>query len=584
MTNLTEPASSPSNYRPAKPLPFELFQHIGIFFEEKLYTQALTLLLNILASSAVANTPTFIPSPQHLAVAATLLVHPSTTTRAKTAEEEEAPSVALQLLRLTKSLVGPVSADFGSAFVFTHFDSSRRGRQRRAEDEHPADGNTKPLNLDLGQSASIWSRAEDFWHAVGWAFNCSVRHRERWDAWQLWLEFMCEILEADWSERVKQQRLRDETAGEGAATVSTGNTRKKKNSDKQILKESMIFRYISEGAGGRHRRILRAIFADGGAGAVSEFREVFHNELKLLKRDKQNVKKREVEVNIDEDQYGDYLTDDDDDEDDDDNNNNNNNNNNNININDDPSETSTSTPAEPASKRPGRQTKRPRRGTRPSKDPSAKDDAIAAAPSLAAAYALDDASLLGGLPALALRQRLLHLLSDVSDTLPDAFIGLENLYHLFVENIRHLPLPVFQAFVSPAVLPHFSPAAQTTLCEVLLFRMRESAAPDTNELYLTQAKLEHCFLPYAASTPSIADNTKVSIALEALLMLLADNDMLKITPQLREAVEAGVLNRVDRVQVETKKSLANRQKEDVEWSWLLESGDRLMYLVNDLLG
>ncbi|GES60976.1 hypothetical protein ABOM_004423 [Aspergillus terreus] len=575
MTNLTESASLPSNYRPAKPLPFELVQHTGIFFEEKLYTQALNLLLNILASSAVADTPTFIPSPQHLAVAATLLVHPSTTTRAKTAEEEEAPSVSLQLLRLTNSLVGPVAADFGSAFVFTHFDSSRRGRQRRAEDEHSTDGNIKPLNLDLGQSASIWSRAEDFWHAVGWAFNCSVRHRERWAAWQLWLEFMCELLEADWSERVNLQRLRDETASEDAATTSTGNTRKKKNSDKQILKESMIFRYISEGAGGygQHRRILRAIFADGGAGAVSEFREVFHNELKQLKRDKQNVKKREIEVNIDEEQYGDYLTDDDD-EDDDDNNT----------TNDDPSETSTSTPAEPASNRPGRQTKRPRRGTRPSKDPSAKDDAVAAALSLAAAYALDDASLLGGLPALALRQRLLHLLSEVSENLPDAFIGLEKLYHLFVENIRHLPLPVFQAFVSPAVLPHFSPAAQTTLCEVLLFRMRESAAPDTDELYLTQAKLEHCFLPYAASTPSIADNTKVSIALEALLILLADNDMLKITPQLREAVEAGVLNRVDRVQVETKKSLANRQKEDVEWSWLLESGDRLMYLVNDLLG
>ncbi|GAB1216800.1 hypothetical protein ATERTT37_006019 [Aspergillus terreus] len=538
-------------------------------------TQALNLLLNVLASSAVADTPTFIPSPQHLAVAATLLVHPSTTTRAKTAEEEEAPSVALQLLRLTNSLVGPVAAEFGSAFVFTHFDSSRRGRQRRAEDEHPTDGNIKPLNLDLGQSASVWSRAEDFWHAVGWAFNCSVRHRERWAAWQLWLEFMCELVEADWSERVKLQRLRDETASEDAATTSTGNTRKKKNSDKQILKESMIFRYISEGAGGygQHRRILRAIFADGGAGAVSEFREVFHNELKQLKRDQQNVKKREVEVNIDEEQYGDYLTNDDDDEDDDDNN-----------TNDDPSETSTSTPAESASKRPVRQTKRPRRGTRLSRDPSAKDDAVAATPSPAAAYALDDASLLGGLPALALRQRLLHLLSDVSEKLPDAFIGLENLYHLFVENIRHLPLPVFQAFVSPAVLPHFSPAAQTTLCEVLLFRMRESAAPDTDELYLTQAKLEHCFLPYAASTPSIADNTKVSIALESLLILLADNDMLKITPQLREAVEAGVLNRVDRVQVETKKSLANRQKEDVEWSWLLESGDRLMYLVNDLLG
>ncbi|KAL4896797.1 hypothetical protein BDV59DRAFT_199146 [Aspergillus ambiguus] len=579
MTNTTEQDSFPRN-RPAKPLPFELVQHVGIFFEEKLYTQALTLLLSILTSSGVADTPTYIPSPQHLAVAATFLVHPSTTTRAKTMEEEEAPSASLQLLHLTKALVGSTAAGFDSAFAFTHFESSRRGRQRRADDEPPTHENSKPLNLDLGQSASVWSRAEDFWHAVGWAFNCSVRHRERWHRWQLWLELMCEVLEEDWAERVRQQRHHDDTAEHTATDAPrrrTTTTKKKKNSSNEFLKASLIFRYISDGAGsyGRHRRILRAIFADGGSSACAEFREVFHNELKPLKRDTQAVKKRGVEVNIDEEQFGDYLIDDED-EDEDDN---------------DVSEPSTSTSATPvesaAPRRPVRQTKRPRRG-RPSKDATgSNDDAVSTAPSpspsAAANYALDDGSLLGGLPALALRQRLLHLLSEVSEAVPDAFVNLEDLYQLFVENIRHLPLPVFQAFVSPTALPSFSPAALTTLCEVLLFRMRESAAPDTAEMYLTQAKLEHCFLPYAASTPSIVDNAKVSIALESLLLLLADNHMLTVTPQLQEAVQVGVLARVDRVQVESKKSQANRQREEVEWNWLLESGERLMYLVKELL-
>jgi hypothetical protein len=192
-------------------------------------------------------------------------------------------------------------------------------------------------------------------------------------------------------------------------------------------------------------------------------------------------------------------------------------------------------------------------------------------------------SLLGGFPSLALRQRLLHLLSAVSEDLPASFTTLEELYHLFVENIRHLPLPIYQAFVSPFVLPHFSAAAQTTLCEFLLFRMRENAAPDTDEEYLNQAKLEECFLPYAASTPSIVDNAKMSIALESLLVLLADSDMLTVTPELKTAVQEGIMARADKVQVETRKNQSSRKTEDIEWCWLLESGERLMFLVDEVL-
>ncbi|KAE8338811.1 hypothetical protein BDV24DRAFT_165944 [Aspergillus arachidicola] len=533
-----EEASSPP-YRPARTLPFELIQHVGIFFEEKLYTQALNLLLNIITTGTIPPTPVYVPSPQHLALAATFLVHPSTTTRAKTAEQEEASSVSLRLLRLANTIAGPVSAKLGIAFSFTHFEASRHGRRRRADDEQPQDDDTKPLNLDLAQSASVWSRAEDFWHAVGWAFNCSVLHRERWEKWQIWLEYMCEVLEDDWNERKR---------------MSDRNT----NIDHKVLKDSLIFRYITETTAGygRNRRILRAIFADGGSSSVNEFREVFHHELKKPKQDK-NTKKREVQVNIDEDQYGDYLTDDDDDSSD--------NNNNKI----DP---------DTVSKRPSRQTKRPRRGTR-AKDAKSAD----AVDTTSAVYALSDVSSHGGFQSLALRQRLLYLLSGVAEALPDDFISLEELYHLFVENIRHLPLPVFQALVTPSTLPYFSPEACTTLCECLLFRIRESAAPDTDEEYLSQAKLEECFLPYAASTNSVVDNTKMSILLEALLILLANSDMLKVTTDLQEAVEEGIQRRAEKAQTETKKSVSARKSEDAEWCWLQESGERLRFLVEEVL-
>ncbi|KAK1142574.1 hypothetical protein N8T08_007550 [Aspergillus melleus] len=544
-----EEAPLPS-YRPVKPIPFELIQHSGIFLEEKLYTQALDLLVNILATATETPTPVFAPLPQHLAVAATFLVHPSTTTRAKTAEETEAPNASLRLLRLTNTLAGPVSANFGRAFSFTHFESSRRGRRRH---EHDSDDEMKPLNLDLGQSASVWSRAEDFWHAVGWAFNCSVLHPERWKRWCTWLEFMCEVMEDDWEERKRLHSASTKKEEEGEKSSKDGP---------KILQDSLIVRYIDEGSAGygKNRRIMRAIFADGSTSSVNEFREVFHKELKELKQPKgatENTKKREVEVNINEEMYGDYLNNDNDDG--------------------GSSQDETDPKTTKGSKRPTRQTKRPRRGTRSKPDPSANED------TQTAAHLHGGVDQLGSLPSLALRQRLLHLLSTVSQHLPASFINLEELYHLFVENIRHLPLPIFQALVSPSVLPKFLPAAKTTLCECLLFRMRESGAPVTDEEYLNQAKLEQCFLPYAASTASIVDNAKVSVALESLLILLADNNLLKVTPELQDAVEEGIKARAGKTQVETRRSQNSRKLESIEWSWLIESGERLRFLVYEIL-
>ncbi|KAE8145261.1 hypothetical protein BDV25DRAFT_144819 [Aspergillus avenaceus] len=540
MAMTDQEASSPL-YRPPRPLPFELIQHVGIFFEEKLYTQALNLLLNILTTGTVFPTPVFVPTPQHLAVAATFLVHPSTTTRAKSAEEEAAPIASLRLLRLTNTLVGPVAANLGAAFAFTHFEASRHGRRRRAEDEHLSDDDSKLVNLDLAQSASVWSRAEDFWHVVGWAFNCSVLHRERWEPWQTWLEFMCEVLEDDWNERLRMSE-RQHTSSESADEDVSG-----------ILKTSLVCRYITETAAGygRNRRILRAIFADGGSTSVNEFREVFHRELKKPKQEdkNKNTKKREVQVNIDEEEFGDYLNDDEE-------------------SSDDPDSTT---------KRPTRQTKRPRRGTRGAKTNDASD---AQSP---VTCALSDVSSYGGFQSLALRQRLLNLLSNVSQALPETFISLEELYHLFAENVRHLPLPVFQSFISPTALPYFHPSARTTLCEFLLFRMREHAAPDTDEEYLNQTKLEQCFLPYAASSTSAIDNAKMSFILETLLMLLANSDMLTVTPELKEAVEEGIEARAHKAQTESKRSQNSRKAEDAEWSWLLESGERLRFLVDEIL-
>ena len=549
-------------------------------------TQALALLFDVVTTTTGPPTAVFVPPPQHLALSATLLVHPATTTRAKSPAEEEAPAAALRLLRLANTLVGPLNARLGVAFSFTHFQSTRQGRRRRgaAEDDTFADPeDAKQLNLELAQSAALWSRAEDFWHAVGWAFNCSVLHRERWDRWRVWLEFMCEVLEDDWRERMRLAEA-EAAAAQNNNDVPNGKLKRRlrnrtDNHDQHtaVLRDSLICRYITDPSAGfgRNRRILRAVFADGGPSAVNEFRQVFHNELRPLRSkagdQPGNIKKREVEVNVDQGVYGDYLTEKDDDDDDD----------------DDLATTEKGTPA--------RKTKRPRRATRSTGDNTttvekAPPQPSPPPPSTTNTPATHDPSLLGGLTSLSLRQRLLELLSQVSQRLPREFLPLEDLYHLFVENIRHQPLPIYQALVSPSTLSYLSPAAHTTLCEFLLYRLRESGAPDSNEDYLSQAKLEHCFLPFAASTAAVADNAKVSIALEALVMLLAQSDLLTVTDGFRSAVECGIEARAEKVQTEGAQATVGggrgrgkgRVAEDVEWSWLIESGERLMFLLEVL--
>ena len=299
--------------------------------------------------------------------------------------------------------------------------------------------------------------------------------------------------------------------------------------------------------------MLRAILADGSPASANEFREVFQNELKMPKSEAENPKKRTVQVNIDENEYGDYLSNEDDDESD------------------------RSAEIRAQEKDAPRRSKRSKTSMQ---KPDGSDATHTTMDSVGTMQFHGGVALLGGFPSLALRQRLLHLLSAVSYRLPVDFMALQDIYHLFVEYIRHLPLPVFQAFVSPSTLPHFSPAAQTTFCEFMLFHLRESSAPDTNEEYLSQEKLENCFLPYAASSTGVVDNAKMSITLESLVVLLAESNMLQVTPQLKEAVEVGIAERAAKAQIENRK---NRKVDDIAYSWLMESAERLMFLVNELL-
>ncbi|KAJ5597517.1 hypothetical protein N7537_007601 [Penicillium hordei] len=572
-------------YRSPVPLQWELARQTEIFLEDSLWPQAYSLLYNVLASGTISSTKAVIPLPQHLAVAATMLVHPKTTTRAESEYEKEAPNAALRFLRLTNSLVGPMDAKFNLAFGFTHFESSRQGRRRGespmvVENDNP---DTRPLNTKFNKASSVWSSAEDFWHAVGWAFNCSVLHPARWERWQIWLQFMCNVLEDDWKEREKKyqeakQNQRDTSVwserseysgrsegedSQGAEQAEKGNRRGRRrkakvvevHDDLGIFRESLIFRYIvSNTTAGRDRRIMRAIFANGKSN-LGEFKEVFTDELRIPvpEQDSHNTKKRAGDINIDKDDYGDYLNNSDED------------------FEADQSSISASPPGKGSNASNTRRSKRTRRGTRNAMD-EATDPVKMPKESQTPSHE-SNLSPLGGYISLALRQQLLSILSSVSEKLPRDFMPLDDLYGMFVENIRDLSLPIFQHFISPSNLPHLLPEADSTLCELLLFVLRESSAPSSDDNYLTQAKLEKCFLPYAAATPTLGNNAKVSLLLEALMVLLHKSKMLSVTPSLAEAVRSGIARR----------EKASRDRDSVEWAYLRESGFRMQFMVEHIL-
>ncbi|KAI1944949.1 hypothetical protein LOZ57_004622 [Ophidiomyces ophidiicola] len=527
-------------YRPVKPIPFELRQHCGIYFEEQLHCHALNLLLSLVYSGTAASSAAFIPPPEFLALAATFIVHPSTTTRAKSKEKQQAANLSLQLLSLVNSLVGPIGAKFGIAFTFTHFSTSRSGAKRSIDNFDGASDEIETLNFELAQRGSLWSRAGDFWHIVGWAFNCAVLHPNRWPRWKLLLEFICDMLEADWRDRLQQ-----------------GKNLKDYGTKAEILRGSIIYKWLettSSGVSSRDRRIMRAIFADGASNSVNEFREVFHNELKELQKENSFSQKRDVVVNIDEDIYGDYLDRDVDDDE----------------------EESDSPPTIG-----GELPSRPKRQRRARVKNSGAID-VDRNHDLLNMSCSDNIALLGDLECLSLRQRLLAIISAVSAAIPDDFMHIEQLYHLMVEFILPLPLPIFQLFVSPSVLLNFPVDAQVTLCEMLLERLREnkklfSQGPSV----FNQSKLE-LYLPLTANNADVFDNTRVSILLESAIRLLSINGLLRVTPSFKQALNVGIDARGEKAQSDTKKGQNRLKAEELAWTWLIESGERLAYLTEEV--
>jgi hypothetical protein len=225
---------------------------------------------------------------------ATLTVHPSWTTRARESENVKVANDALFLLRHVNTIVGPTNARFTSAFAFTN-KADPRDRRRRAADAIAIGQDGHKFHIDLADKGAVWTLADDFWAVVGWAFNCSCQHPKRWERWRLWLEFMLDVLEDDLRQNI--------AASESLAAQG------KEEAANTLLSESLFAQYCSSLGDGRagKRRVMRAILATGSKKDLDEFHEIWKNETKPPKQNKQEEQTERKKVDFEKEEYGDYM-------------------------------------------------------------------------------------------------------------------------------------------------------------------------------------------------------------------------------------------------------------------------------------
>jgi hypothetical protein len=259
-----------------------------------------------MANSDCIDKPIIAPLPLHIEFASALLIHPLYT-KQESADYAELPSRCITFLRNLLAVLGPINANLEEAFSFSQVTTRRNlrhGRNRTDIDDGSSgsdteDGYDHPKGL-IANQGRIRRCAQDFWHMVGWAFNCSVRYPKRWKYWKVWLEYMLDVLDADWFEREEQdlerQGIYDTALGDGAV----------EGCDYTMCQKTLLIIYLSgaKGRSGPMKRIIRSAFADGSAGSLKEFPEVWPNETKEVKPSNAQKRKREEEPG-----FGDYDND-----------------------------------------------------------------------------------------------------------------------------------------------------------------------------------------------------------------------------------------------------------------------------------
>jgi len=244
---------------------------------------ALTLLSNSLTPGVFCGNqnPTVIPTPKQIQVMTTLLVHPLLTTRASDENKHLGiPSVSFTILQNILDTVGSMNASLPEIFVFERPAACRNAHRRQNPDEDvEGDSESSGPEIDIGGAVAqngLWTCAQDFWHIVGWSFNCSVRYPKRWQYWKVLLDYLLTVLDQDWDERnaVDEELFQSKLETDPEAKI-----------EYKTVRGSLLVKWLSHC---KHdskamKRVVSAAFADGSAMNLRDFPEVFENETKEFK-------------------------------------------------------------------------------------------------------------------------------------------------------------------------------------------------------------------------------------------------------------------------------------------------------------
>lgn len=252
-----------------------------------------SLLCDNISNSNVSANPVHVPPPALLGVLATLAIQPKHTSRLANADAHSIASQSLSYLRDTLATAGPINANLRNAFLFR----GDGGRRRRSSDDftrHGSESDEDHVRGSTANAGSVWTRGQDFWNVLGWALNCSALYPHRWRWWKPWLEFMLDVLEADYGERRRLDRERE------------GEKDDNEDYEYQLLQDSLLVSYITpkNNRSSPLKPIMSALFADGGPTSITIYNEVFKNETRVAS--KSSKKRKRHHVDLDNDNFGDY--------------------------------------------------------------------------------------------------------------------------------------------------------------------------------------------------------------------------------------------------------------------------------------
>ncbi|KPI45024.1 uncharacterized protein AB675_2879 [Cyphellophora attinorum] len=517
-------------YRDTQEIPSQLNQHLHAYYEEDLNAQAFDFLHSIVSNSVSPHNPAakvFIPPSPQIALAATLAVHPNTTTRSEDRSRHAQNISAFKLLRLLINVTGPYTP-FQKAFRFRKYQDFFHTTKEVSEETYV------DTRHQYAGTNNLFNRADDFWALIGWAFNCAClpdMYAERWKYYEPLLDLLIQILEIDYVYCHA----------------------------KEAWEDSLLWSYVELASGGygKSRRIFRAIFASGTTRDLNEFREIFNKELKRPKV-KEEIADRKID--LDNDEFADY-------------------------------DSSSDEFSETEDTRPNKRARRTRsaRSSTVSLHSAYEADASSTAATLGSPTALRlRTRLLRLLAALATQPSLIAHSSSAfvaEDELYTLFV--EFISPLPLPIFQQIILPDTHTSAPFDRQTHIA-MCEAILARML---ESQAPKNDNADGSLDASRLVQCYLPYAASSTDFESQARVALCVEALARLLDRSGALVDPEQnggvdaqiVGWAVEEGVRRRLEVAlrSVDGRKAgkKGSNTKKDEDRVVLRESSERLRVLV-----